>query len=57
MRTLGWLSACVVNVGVSHHEGGGVAFNELRHDTACNLQTHEQRSANPAPVKTLRQRG
>ena len=37
MRTPSWLSAHVVNVSVSHHESGGVAFNELRHDTTYNL--------------------
>ena len=44
MRTPSWLSAHVVNVSVSHRGSGGVAFNELRHDTTCNLHTREQGS-------------
>ena len=44
IRTPSWLSAHVVNVSVSHHESGGVAFNELRHDTTCKLHTREQGS-------------
>ena len=44
MRTPGWLSACVVNFSAPLHGSGGVAFNELRHDTTCGLQTSERRS-------------
>ena len=43
-RTPSWLPARIVGVGVSHRESGGVAFNELRHDTTYSLHTREQRS-------------
>ena len=33
-----------MNVRVRRHEGGGVAFSELRHDTTNSLHTHEQES-------------
>ena len=42
MRTPDWLTALVVDVAIRRREDGGVAFSELRHDTTCNLHTHEQ---------------
>ena len=44
MRTPNWLTALSVDVGIRRREDGGVARNELRHDTTCSLHTHEQES-------------
>ena len=33
-----------MDVGIRRREDGGVARNELRHDTTCSLHTHEQES-------------
>ena len=57
MRTPSWLSAHVVNVSVSHHEGGGVAFNELRHDTTCNSKRESALGPEGLPKSVYRSAG